>query len=84
MGRGLEEYNTSSLPEVKSKVPDEGYSRLWHRAKVDSGVGLPMVNVLESTLELTYVYGESQLRHRVPYTMFFLWIRPLVTALFPS
>ncbi len=32
-----------------------GKSRLWHRVKVDSGIGLPkaMVNVFESTLENT-------------------------------
>jgi hypothetical protein len=30
-----------------------GKSQLWRRVKVDSGIGLPMVNVLESTLELT-------------------------------
>ncbi len=32
-----------------------GLSRLWHRVKIDSGIGLPMVNVLESTLERTDV-----------------------------
>jgi hypothetical protein len=31
-----------------------GYSRLWHRVKVDSDIGLPMVLLLESTLEWTY------------------------------
>ncbi len=30
-----------------------GKSRFWHRVKVDSCIGLPMVNVLESTLEWT-------------------------------
>jgi hypothetical protein len=30
-----------------------GESRLWHRIKVDSGIGFSMVNVLESTLEWT-------------------------------
>jgi hypothetical protein len=30
-----------------------GSSRLRHRVKVDSGIGLLMVNVLESTLEWT-------------------------------
>jgi hypothetical protein len=30
-----------------------GLGRLWHRVKVDSGIGLPMVNVLELTLEWT-------------------------------
>jgi hypothetical protein len=34
------------LSEAKSKVPDWG-------DKVDSGIGFPMVNVLESTLEWT-------------------------------
>ncbi len=28
--------------------------QLWHRIKVDSGIGLTMVNVLKSTLEWTY------------------------------
>ncbi len=42
--------------EAKSKVPDWGIkSTLWHRVKdkVDSGIGLAMVNVLESNLEWT-------------------------------
>ncbi len=42
------------FPEAKSKVPDWGDKvELWHRVKVASGIGLPMVNVLESTLEWT-------------------------------
>ncbi len=41
-------------PEAKSKDPDWGMkSQLWRRVKVDSGIGLPIVNVLESTLEWT-------------------------------
>jgi hypothetical protein len=46
----------SKDPQVKSEVTDwKKQSRLWHRVKVDSGIGLPnvMVNVLESTLEWT-------------------------------
>jgi hypothetical protein len=42
-------------PEAKSLVPDWGDkvdSRIW-LIKVDSGIGLPMVNVLESTLAST-------------------------------
>jgi hypothetical protein len=39
-------------PNPKSLVGE--LSRLWHRVKVDSGIGLPVVNVLESTLEWTY------------------------------
>ncbi len=40
--------------EAKSKVPDWGVkSTLAYRVKVDCGIGLPMVNVLESTLEWT-------------------------------
>jgi hypothetical protein len=27
--------------------------RLWHRVKVDSGIGLPMVSMSESTLDWT-------------------------------
>jgi hypothetical protein len=55
------------------------YTMLWSRGqilspwledKVDSGIVLPMVHVLESILELTLMWGYSQLRHRVPYTMF--------------
>ncbi len=34
--------------------PDWGWSRPWHRVKVDSDIGLPMLHVLESTLESTY------------------------------
>jgi hypothetical protein len=39
--------------EAKSKVPDWGIQSALHSIKVDSGTGLPMVNVLESTLEWT-------------------------------
>ncbi len=42
--------------------------RLWHRVKVDSGIGSPMVHVLGFDIR----GGYSQLRHRVPYTMFFI------------
>jgi hypothetical protein len=42
---------TSLRPNSKS-LPG-GESRLWHRVKVDSGIGLSTVNVLESTLEWT-------------------------------
>ncbi len=47
--------------------------RLWLGDKVDSGIGLPMVNVLSrlwSGHEVS-LYTYSQLRHRIPYTMFF-------------
>ncbi len=48
-------------PEANSKVSDWGVKstlaqnqdRFWHRVRVDSGIGLAMVNVLESTLEWT-------------------------------
>ncbi len=44
------EYNCC-CPEAKSKVPDWGDNvDSGHRVKVDSGKGLLMVNVLESTL----------------------------------
>jgi hypothetical protein len=40
--------------EAESKVSAWGIkSTLCHRDKVDSGIGLPMVNVLESTLGST-------------------------------
>ncbi len=35
----------TNIIEAKSKVPDR------ETVKVDSGIGLPIVNVLESTLE---------------------------------
>jgi hypothetical protein len=44
------------LPEAKSRVRDWGIKLLCQRVKVDSGIGLPnvpMVNVFESTLEWT-------------------------------
>jgi hypothetical protein len=66
---------TSSLNSVQRPNPKSltgGSSRLWHRVKVDSGIGLPMVNVLESTLHgVTSWLRYSQLQHRVRYTMFF-------------
>ncbi len=41
-------------PEANSKVLDWWIkSTLIYRVKVDFGIGLPMVNVLESTLEWT-------------------------------
>jgi hypothetical protein len=41
--------------EGKSKVPDWGVKSTpaYSRFRVDSGIGLPKVNVLESTLEWT-------------------------------
>ncbi len=41
--------------EAKSKVPDWGVKSTlaYSRFRVDSGIGLPKVNVLESTLEWT-------------------------------
>jgi hypothetical protein len=55
-------------PNPKSLT--EGKNTLWY--KVDSGIGLPLVNVLESTLASTYGgvivnYGTC----RVTYTRFF-------------
>ncbi len=57
----------------------------WLGYKVDSGVRLPMLNVLESTLEWTIGHtvwsrwGCCQLWHRVPSIHHvFLWIRPQV------
>ncbi len=47
--------NPSILSEAKSKVTDYGIKSTLQRVKVDSGVGLPIVNVLESILEWTYV-----------------------------
>jgi hypothetical protein len=43
------------IPEAKSKVPDWGIKSTlaYCRVEVDSGIGLPMVNMLESTLEGT-------------------------------
>ncbi len=38
---------------LNPKSLTRGKSRLWHRVKVDSGIGLAMENVLESTLEWT-------------------------------
>ncbi len=69
----------------------------WHRVKVDSGIGLPMVNVSGVDSGVDTRWGYSQLRQRVPYTMFFFGIglcyvlvkeggspSPLTTSLFPS
>jgi hypothetical protein len=43
-----------NFPEAKSKVTDWGIkSTRVHRVEVDSGIGLPIVNVLESILEWT-------------------------------
>ncbi len=51
--------------------PCWGIKSTWHRVKVDSGMGLAMVQVwgVDSGVDIRWVY--SQLRHRVPYTMFF-------------
>ncbi len=50
-----------------------GLSQLWHRIKVDSDIGLPMVNAkcvwVDSEVDIRW--GFSQLRHRVSNTMFF-------------
>jgi hypothetical protein len=44
----------NSATKDKSKVPKWGIkSTLAYRVKVNSGIGLPMVKVLESTLEWT-------------------------------
>jgi hypothetical protein len=59
--------------EAKSKVPDWGMKstlslgkgRFWHRPARGKCVGVGKR------------WGYSQLRHRVPYTMFFLWLRAL-------
>jgi hypothetical protein len=49
-------YNSAeSRQRPNPKSLTVGKSRLWHRVKVDSGIGLPMVNVSESTLEWTYM-----------------------------
>jgi hypothetical protein len=40
------------VTETKSEVPDWGIkSTLAYRVEVDSGIGLPIKNVLQSTLE---------------------------------
>ncbi len=49
----------NNSPYLRSKRPNPkkgltgGKSCLWHKVKVDSGIGFPIVNVLESTLEWT-------------------------------
>ncbi len=48
----------SELLSPNPKSLTRGQSQLWHRVKVDSGMGLPMVNMLKTTLEWTY--GELQ------------------------
>ncbi len=55
--------------KAKLLVTDWGLNRLWHRVKVDCSIGLPMVHVLESTLESTY--GEFKVYYgRIPDTKF--------------
>jgi hypothetical protein len=51
---GAESRELGLYPEAKSKVHGWGIkSNLASRVKVDSGIGLSIVNVLESTLEWT-------------------------------
>ncbi len=42
---------------------------------------MPMVHILESTLESTVRWAYSQHRHRVPIRHVFLWIQPLIFTL---
>jgi hypothetical protein len=48
----LSQINVRPPKRPNPKFLTGGKSRLWHKVKVDSGIGLPMVNVLESTMEL--------------------------------
>ncbi len=59
-----------------------GWSRLWHRVKVDSGTGLPAHGTcvwVDYGVDIRW--GYSQLRHRVLYTMFLfgfgLWMESI-------
>ncbi len=44
-------YEENQISGVYAQHLPTGSSRLWHKVKVDSGIGLPKVNVLWSTLE---------------------------------
>jgi hypothetical protein len=62
----------SQRPNPKSLTG--GQSRLWHRVKVDSGKGMPKkcpFKCVGVDPGVDIRGGYSQLRHRVPYTMFY-------------